>query len=248
MALVATGATPASEDLRFVACPIYRDTDAGKKSGCWLADDPATGLRYDVSLSPTKPDWNHAVLVEGRAASPGAQPCGGAVLEPVRVSVLDESCTRFKLEAESFPGRTFALPTRNVRPLYEARVAQTRPFLPRRFSIPFDFGSSFIVYQLGDYYLDGAINYALDVLPVRITITGHADTEPAEVSGRRIAEPASLARDRADRVAQALVLRGISRAAITITTDDREGPGNNEAFDGLNAASGRRVEVAISPQ
>ena len=61
-------ACAAAELVRFVACPVYRDTDAGKKSGCWLADDPATGRRYDVSQSPTKPDWNFEVLVEGRVA------------------------------------------------------------------------------------------------------------------------------------------------------------------------------------
>ena len=49
----------------FVACPIYRDTNDGRKSGCWLVDEPSTGVRYDVTAAPTKPDWNHAVLVEG---------------------------------------------------------------------------------------------------------------------------------------------------------------------------------------
>src|SRR5690606_1416098 len=53
----ATPAAPAPEDtgaeLRFVTCPIYRNTDAGRKSGCWLADSPEDGQRYDVTRSPT---------------------------------------------------------------------------------------------------------------------------------------------------------------------------------------------------
>ena len=35
--------------VRFVACPIYRDADSGRKSGCWLATDPASGIRYDLA-------------------------------------------------------------------------------------------------------------------------------------------------------------------------------------------------------
>ena len=51
------GAGAAAETVRFIACPIYRDTDAGRKSGCWLADERASGTRFDVSrgavASPT---------------------------------------------------------------------------------------------------------------------------------------------------------------------------------------------------
>lgn len=39
----------------FVACLIYRDTDASRKSGCWLADEASTGIRYDISLGIAKP-------------------------------------------------------------------------------------------------------------------------------------------------------------------------------------------------
>ena len=81
-------AQDASEAVRFVTCPVYRDTDNGRKSGCWLASDPASGIRYDVTAAPTKPDWNHAILVEGFVAKAAGDPCGGVVLEPARVSVL----------------------------------------------------------------------------------------------------------------------------------------------------------------
>src|SRR5581483_9393417 len=85
LAAAPTVAAPAAE-LRFVTCPIYRDTDAGRKSGCWLADSPEDGRRYDVTPSPTKPDWNYAVLVEGRPSAHQTDVCGGVVLDPVRVS------------------------------------------------------------------------------------------------------------------------------------------------------------------
>ena len=76
-------AQQAGELVRFIACPVYRDTDSGRKSGCWLADDRESGIRYDVSQSPYKPDWNREVLVEGRVSADPPTPCGATVLEPV---------------------------------------------------------------------------------------------------------------------------------------------------------------------
>jgi outer membrane protein OmpA-like peptidoglycan-associated protein len=239
-------ANDTAHDLRFVACPTYRDTDAGAKSGCWLVDDPASGIRYDVSRAPSKPDWNAAVLVEGRQTGEAANPCGGVVLEPVRTSVLDQPCTRFMLEAEGYPGRKFTLPQRNVRPLYEERKRPDRPFAARTIMIPFDFGKAFIVYQLSDYYIDQAINYALDVQPARVTVTGFAASNPSVVSGKSLAEPEALAKTRAELVARALVLRGVPRAAITVATG-APSVRDDEAFDGLRAPSQRRVEVSVSP-
>ena len=240
------GAADTTADLRFVACPVYRDTDSGAKSGCWLVDDPATGIRYDVSGAPSKPDWNHAVLVEGRASAAAINPCGGKLLDPVRTSIIDEPCTRYMLEAEGFSGRKFALPRRNVRPLYEQRQRPEAPYKPRTVTIPFDFGKSFIVYQLGDYYIDQAINYALDVQPAHVTVTGYAATTPVTISGRTLSEPATLARTRAELVARALVLRGVPTNSITVATATPTANGD-EAFDGLREPSLRRVEVRVDP-
>jgi outer membrane protein OmpA-like peptidoglycan-associated protein len=243
--LFALVAADAREAVRFVACPVYRDTDAGKKSGCWLAEDPASGVRYDITSSPTKADWNHAVLVEGFVAQGQGDPCGGVVLDPVRVSVLEQGCTRHMLPAEGFPGRKFALPKRNVRPLYEERVKPAKPFAARNFVIPFDHGSSFVTYQLSDYYLDAAINYALDVQPATVTITGYAATSPERVSGFDLSEPRALAKTRADAMARAFQLRGVAVARVST---GRESSSTDEAFDGLIAPSLRRVEISIEPK
>ena len=246
-ALLAGPAAAAGDALRFVACPIYRDTDAGKKSGCWLADDPATGTRHDVTSSPTKPDWNFAILVEGRPASAAGNPCGGILLDPVRVSVLHEPCTRFLLEGEGFAGRKFTLPRRNVRPLYEAHDAPAKPFAARAFVIPFDFGSSFVTYQLTDYYLDAALSYAIDIQPARVTITGYAATNGSRVSDRVLAEPPKLADERATLVARALALRGVPSDRIVIHAAGQDTIVDGEAFDTLPEASRRRVELYIEP-
>jgi outer membrane protein OmpA-like peptidoglycan-associated protein len=65
----AVAATPPANSVSFVACPIYRDTDNGRKSGCWLATDPATGIRYDVTQSRSKPQMGREILVEGLLAT-----------------------------------------------------------------------------------------------------------------------------------------------------------------------------------
>lgn len=36
------------EQQRFITCPIYRDTDAGRKSGCWLVDEGVSGQRFST--------------------------------------------------------------------------------------------------------------------------------------------------------------------------------------------------------
>lgn len=250
-AVVSTGTASADQQsgLRFTGCPIYRNSDSGAKTGCWLVDDPATGIRYDVTASPSKPDWSNAVLVEGVRANDVADACGGVMLDPIRVSVLrDRPCTRFMLEAEGYTGRKFKLPRRNVRPLYEERTKATAPFAAKTFVIPFDFGSSFVTYQLTDYYVDATINYALDVQPARITVTGFAASAPVTVSGKVLVEPVTLAKQRADLIAKALQLRGIPATSIKVAASRANAAIEDEAFDHLPGPSLRRVEVRIEPQ
>lgn len=239
-------AAPAAE-VRFVACPIYRDTDAGKKSGCWLADSPADGVRYDVSPSPTKPDWNFAVLVEGRPAKDQTNPCGGVVLDPARVSILPEPCVRAMLPAEGYPGRRFVLPERNVRPLYETRPPFPKPYTERTFEVPFEFGRSFVVYQLSDYLMDQAVAYALAVHARRVEITGWAATAPAMVSGRRLAEPAGLARARAEVAAQWMRSLGVPADRVSLRWRAAARPIDMPGSDGLGEPSRRRVDIRVIP-
>jgi outer membrane protein OmpA-like peptidoglycan-associated protein len=234
-----------TDELRFVACPIYRDTDAGRKSGCWLADDVADGVRYDITAGPTKPDWNRAVLVEGRVAVGGGNPCGGTILDPVRVSVLDEPCPRHMLPAEGYPGRRFGLPKTVLAPLYVAREAPKGPFGPRSFIVPYDFGSAFLVYQLADYQLDEAARYILAAQARRIVVVGYADTRAALVSGRRLAEAPQLAAERAESIRTSLVRLGVPAGRITVRTDLAPEPTDAEITGGLLAPSRRRVEVRI---
>lgn len=242
-AVVAQGDAPAQ--LRFVTCPIYRDVDAGRKSGCWLADDPASGIRYDVSIAPAKPDWNHEVLVEGIIAPGAADLCGGAQLAPVRTSILPGACPRHMLPAEGFRGRPFVLPARNVAPMAVARAVPPPPYANRSFAIVFEFDKAFLDYQLDDYLLDQAITWIRAANPRRIVVTGYAVTRPATVSGHVLAEHSGLARERAERIAEALLRLGVARNRIETRWHDNGAPAAVDGADGLTEPSRRRVTVDV---
>jgi outer membrane protein OmpA-like peptidoglycan-associated protein len=242
--LLAAGA-PQGETIRFVTCPIYRDADSGKKSGCWLADDHDSGRRFDVSRAPSKPDWNREVLVEGRVAAGTPGNCGGEVLDPVRTSILAGECTRHMLPAEGYAGNRFALPVRNVRPLSEARPAPPRPWTDRTFTLVFDFDKAFMVYQLDDYLFDQAIAYIRAVDPKRVIVTGWAATDPSRVSGRDIAERPEIARTRAELVAEALSRLGVPREKVELHWRTGAQPSDAEGADGLAEPSRRRVDIEV---
>jgi biotin operon repressor len=243
LAFLAAAAPVWSEELRFIGCPIYRDTDAGRKSGCWLIDEGPSGRRFDVSQAPTKPDWNHEILVEGSVSATQDNACGGVVLNPVRVSVLPGPCTRHMLPAEGFPGRKFVLPVRNVQPLAQPRVVPPPPYPDRTFHLFYDFDRSFLVYQLDDYLLDQAVTWLRAANPKKVIVTGFAATAPARVSGREIAERTGVARARAEPIAESLRRLGIPADRIEVKWRDKAQPVDVPDADGVREASRRRVEI-----
>lgn len=229
--------------VRFVACPVYRDTDAGRKSGCWLAEQRETGRRYDVSLSPYKPDWNHAVLVEGRVSDASPAPCGDTVLDPVRTSRLyDVPCTRHMLPAEGYPGRKYKLQGRYIDPISVPRKVPPGPYTERTFTTYFEFGSDFLVYQYDDYLIDRAAAWIKAAEPKKLIVTGFAATDPAEISGMELAEPASLARQRAEVVAETL-RRLIPGLAIETRWETGATLTDDPDADTLPGQSQRRAEI-----
>ncbi len=232
-ALIAIAQSVQAAELRFTTCPVYRDTDYGRKSGCWLAEDPASGLRYDVSQAPTKPDWNFAILVEGKLAARQDNACGGVVLDPVRVSVLDEPCPRHMLPAEGFPGRLFVLPRRNVAPTGDPRPVDPPPYAARTFPIFFDYDRAFVTYQHSDWLLDLAVAWLQAAKPKRIVVTGYAVTQQGESK--------AIARARAERVAHSLKQYGIVGALVR--TGVNPSPTDVEGSDGLIEPSRRRAEI-----
>lgn len=237
----------------FVGCPVYRDTDSGPKSGCWLAIDPASGIRYDISLGRSKPQIGHEVLVEGRLASPGTSgrsslehsPCGGVVLSPVVDSVLPSVCPTFMLPAEGYPGRRFVLNLKLVLPPADViEKLPSPPYRPRTWTIQFSFGSDFLQYQYSEIILDQIGRYIRASHPRQVEVTGFAVTQPRTISGHPLAESPQLAKARAEMVARALGRLGATAAMLHVTWRDNPPPLTRQA--GLAEPSRRRVEIRLS--
>ncbi len=231
--------------ITFVGCPIYRDTDAGRKSGCWLAEDPTTGIRYDVTDGPTKPQVGKMSLFEGVITN-DSNTCGGIVVRPVRSAVLDETCPVAIVPAEEFPGRRFVLPSEVLKPTWEPRELPKPPYSNQEFQIVFDYGNDFLVYQYAELILEKVSLYVKASHAKRLVVVGFAATDPIEVSGRKLAEPASLARARADMVVEALARLGVDRKLMRVETNVHP-----QAIDNLGApaptaeTSKRRVTIRI---
>ena len=244
---LAAASTPqeGASELRFIACPVYRDTDSGAKSGCWLATDPVTGIRYDISLSNTKPDWNRPALVEGRLADRPGSECGAPVLEPLVVSVMPGSCTRHELPAEGFGGHHYVLSPRHILQIDKPGPIPVGPYSSQVFRALFGYDRSFLAYQYDDWLLDKAVSYIKAAHPSRVTVTGYADTRPQDVSGTVLAERASIARERAERVAEALRRLGVARTLIKTRWQSDAKVVDAELADGLRAPTRRRVDIDV---
>lgn len=243
LAPLSAQAQEAGELARFVACPIYRDADFGKKSGCWLADDPASGMRWDVSQSPTKPNWDFAVLVEGRVAKSPPDPCGAAVLDPVRTSILPgERCTRHMLPAEVYRGRKFVLPARNIQPLSVARAVPPGPYAERVFTTYFEFDRDFLIYQYDDFIIDRAVTWIRAAKPKMLVVTGFAASEPEQVSSRALAERPEVARERAESMAETL-RRLLPGLPVETRWEIAAKPTDDPDADTIPGQSQRRAEI-----
>lgn len=227
----------------FVGCPIYRDTDSGRKSGCWLAEDPASGVRYDVTDGPTKPQVGKLSLFEG-VVTGEPNTCGGIVLRPVRQAVLDETCPQAIIPAEEFKGRRFILPAETMQPTWIARTLPPPPYTNREFNIVFDFGSDFQIYQYAELILEKISLYVKASKPKAVIVTGYAATTPIDVSGRQLSEPMMLAKSRAATTAESLRRMGVEQSLIRIESRGDPQPLANLATPGLEASK-RRVTVRI---
>jgi hypothetical protein len=240
---IASADTPAQRAVSFVACPIYRDTDAGRKSGCWLADAREDGVRYDVTDAPIKPILGREILIEGVVANK-PDTCGGVQLTPVRIAVLPTQCPSFMLPAETFPGRPFILP-RTLPPNSTPRTPPSAPFVSRSYEIEFELNSDFLRYQHSEVILDEVVQYVKAAPPKRIVITAYAATHPIVVSGREIVESLDVAKARAAMIVLALTRLEVPRELIVVETRGDPAPGGELASAGLAETSKRRATVRI---
>lgn len=244
-ALLATDAATAQADFRrFVTCPIYRDTDAGRKSGCWLGTQVETSQRFDVSASPDKPIVGRQMLVEG-VVSNERDICGGVVLQPVRISVLQEPCPEVIIPAEGWPSKPSVLPPNVIAPLAVPRKRPQPPYEAKQFHLVFDYDSDFLVYQSVELTIENAALLAQASQAKRVVVTGYADTKGVEASGRVYKEPLTLARARAEMTAEALRRMGVPAATLQVRWQGDPVPLASEAP--MHEPSKRRVTVTVQP-
>jgi outer membrane protein OmpA-like peptidoglycan-associated protein len=241
---LAGGATASADSLNFVSCPVYRDTDNGRKSGCWLVTDLATGVQYDISSARSKPLFNHQALVEGQVAREQTNRCGAVILDPVSQSVLDAPCKSIMLPGEGYPGMAAVLPSEIIMPVKVPRKLPEAPFTRQRFEVLFNFDSDFIVYQGADVMVERAALYATTSKARQVTVTATADTRGAKVSGAHLAEQTNVALKRAEMIAEALRRLGVAPASIHLQQDLKP-----DALPGaeLPMASRRRVTIEVTP-
>ena len=231
---------------RFIGCPVYRDTDAGRKSGCWLVTDPASGVQYDVTAARLKPILGQQILVEGVVTATNDQWCGGIALQPVDVSVLPQACKGFVIPAEGYPGRRFSLPAEVLQPTWVPRTLPPPPYDTRQFTIQFELNSDFLVYQYAELIIERAVLYAKASKAKSITITGYAATREEEVSGQKISENLSVAEARARMIQEAFLRLGIPREAMELKWEG-EGPSAPAPEGVLLEAAKRRAVITIEP-
>lgn len=232
---------------QFIACPIYRDTDMGRKSGCWLADNSGDRVRYDVTWAPIKPQLGKSILVEG-VVTADADTCGGVVLNPVRVSVLDADggCPETLLPPEQYPGRPSPPPVAVLAPASEPRQLPPGPYTPRDFTIYFEFGRDFLIYQHAEVVLEQITLYAQASQAKDLHIHGFAATEPVTVSRRTLSEDLALGDARAAMVYEALSRLGVAKELLARDSSGAPPPTDLEGGK-LPEASKRRVTVTVTP-
>jgi outer membrane protein OmpA-like peptidoglycan-associated protein len=102
-----------------------------------------------------------------------------------------------------------------------------------------------MAYHLVDYLLDQAITWIRAANPRRIRVTGYAATRPASVSGHSLAERPAVARERAERVAEALFRLGVERSRIEVRWRSDSAVATVDGADGLAEPSRRRADIEV---
>jgi outer membrane protein OmpA-like peptidoglycan-associated protein len=195
------------------------------------------------------------VLVEGIRSDEPTTACGGIVLNPVRTSNLTTAaCSRTIVPAGDYPGRPYKSPPEQLRPASEPRMLPTGPYDARTFSIYFEFGRDFLVYQYAEMILEKIMLYAKASQAHDVLVEGYAATEPLYVRDagraglrRPVHEDSQLATARANMVAEALRRLGVPAATVRVQAHTAPAATADLEQGKLPEPSKRRVVVTITP-
>ena len=243
--LAISTAASAQQHLNFVTCPIVRDTASVP---CWLSEYEGElyflTLQTDVSAEVTPPWLGHRVLVEG-TVSPEARICGGVVLKPVHLSVLDRdpSCTTM-LPAEERYNLTFEPPRPpgpsagrlafdNARPASPSSI----PASTREFTVGYEFDG--LVGFRHAQVLTDVLNFARASNAREIEIVGYRGAVKLS-NGQTMTEAAGIGKKRAQQLE--MLLRGAHLTAPTyVVRWEDEAAGAT----GIDDHVSRRVSVTV---
>jgi hypothetical protein len=247
--LAAVSVATAQQRTNFVSCPIIRDTASVP---CWLAEYEGElyflTLQTDVSAPVTPPWLGHRVLVEGTVSDePGI--CGGKVLKPVNLSVLDRdaSCNT-TLPAEDRYNLTFEPPRlpgpSRGRLAFDnaAPAAPSPPVTPatREFVVSYPFDGLVGFNHAG--LLTNVLEFARTVSAREIEIVGHRGAVLLS-NGQTMVEESTIGKKRAEQVA--MLLQGAN-----LNTPSYNVAWRNEAAAATGADDhlSRRVVITVRPR
>jgi hypothetical protein len=246
--LAAASVGIAQQRTNFVSCPIVRDTASVP---CWLAEHEGElyflTLQTDVSAPVTPPWLGHRVLVEG-TVSDEPRICGGIVLKPVHLSVLDRdaSCTTM-LPAEERYNLTFE-PPRPPSPSKGRLAFDNAPAGPpspravttREFVVSYSFDGLVAFNHAG--VLTQVLEFARAANAREIEIVGHRGAVRLS-NGQTMVEEPTIGKKRAEQVA--MLLQGANLTAPTYKVTWREEAG---AASGVDDHLSRRVVITVRPR
>ena len=240
----ANAAAPtAGQRVSFVSCPIVRDTSSVP---CWLSEYEGTlyflTLQTDVS-APVNPPWlGHKVLVEG-VVSGKPDICGGRVLEPVTLSViqdLDPSCNTL-LPAEDRYNLTFEPPRppgpSRGRLAYADPAPKSAEPMPHDFTLRYEF-DGMVAFRHAQT-LQKILDAARATHAPELRITGYRSASRLS-NGSIMREREQIGRERAEQIRTLLQGAGLEDARYTIVVKDLSKHPN-----GTDDALGRRAEVTL---
>jgi hypothetical protein len=249
--LAAVSVAGAQQRTNFVSCPIVRDTASVP---CWLAEYEGElyflTLQSDVSAPVTPPWLGHRVLVEG-TVSDEPRICGGRVLKPVHLSVLepDASCSTMLPAEERYnltfepprpPGPSrgrlaFDAPPATPGPPPSAATASTREFV---ISYPFD---GLVAFNHAGV-LTGILEFARAVNARGIEIVGHRGAVRLS-NGQTLVEDPAIGKTRAEQVAMLLQGAGLKGPSYAVRWHDEAATAT-----GVDDHASRRVVVTVRPR
>ena len=249
LALFLLPVTLAAQQRNFVTCPIVRDT---KTVPCFMAEYEGEtyflAVQQDIQAETYPPQLLHEVLVEGTVV-PGPRVCGGIPLKPVKLSVLPEvnpACNSIlpaEPGIEAPPTRRPAGPSTRQAPVTTAPPAPEKlapPFREREWKILYDFDSSFL-FSRDTRVVNQAADFAIAAKAKSVEITAQRGATLLS-NGKTLTESATIATERAEKVA--VLLRGLGTDAASVKINIVPGvPKSNGVSDSEN----RMVSIRVTP-